>query len=78
MSAQKNHHDKKVRMDELLQRAQTRLGKDWQKSWLLFFYELIERRQVLTHEVIDELESTLNNYVQMQAVSPNCLDPRRI
>jgi len=60
---------KKKRMDELSQKALERLGSEWFKYWLYYFYELITARQILSYDVIDALEHTLNEYVKMQAIS---------
>jgi len=60
---------KKERMDELLQKALERLGSEWLKGWLCYFYGFITAKQTLSYEVIDALEYALNECIKMQAIS---------
>jgi len=60
---------KKERMDELFYKARERLGSEWFRGWLCYFYGFITIRQTLSYDVIDALEHTLNEYTKMQAIS---------
>jgi hypothetical protein len=69
-NAQKDHQEKKARMQAILERAQKRLGSKWMISWLSYFWGLMENRQIISNETLDVLEKSLNLYIQMQGVSP--------